>query len=83
MPETITDCPKLFLALFLCAGLILPLTTDSMIGDFKACGGILMLVTGFRMIRVKMFPVADMIPAMILVMPFSWLWSTCVLPFVS
>ena len=73
----------IFLALFLCAGLILPLTTDSMIGDFKACGGILMLVTGFRMIRVKMFPVADMIPAMILVMPFSWLWSTCVLPFVS
>ena len=73
----------LFLALFLCSGLILPLTNDIMSADFKACGGILMLVTGFRMIKVKNFPVADMIPAMILVMPFSWFWSTYILPLVS
>ena len=45
------------------AGLIYPLTTPEMINDFKACGGVLFLATGFRMIRVKMFPVADMIPA--------------------
>ena len=73
----------LFFVLFLCAGLIFPLTSDAMIADFKACGGILMLVTGFRMIKVKMFPVADMIPAMIVVMPFTWLWVTYILPLVS
>ncbi len=73
----------LFLALFLGAGLIFPLTTEAMIADFKACGGILMLVTGFRMIKVKMFPVADMIPAMIVVMPFTWLWVSYILPLVS
>ena len=73
----------LFFVLFLCSGLILPLCSDIMIADFKACGGIIILATGFRMIKVKMFPVADMIPAMILAMPLSWLWTTFVLPLVS
>lgn len=73
----------IFSALFFGAALIYPLTTPAMINDFKACGGFLMLATGFRMIKVKMFPTADMIPAMVLVMPFSWLWTAYILPFVS
>ena len=64
----------IFYILFLAAGFIYPLTTPSMINDFKACGGFLMLATGFRMIKVKDFPIADMIPAMVLVMPLSYLW---------
>ena len=70
----------IFLALFLGAKLIFPLTTPAMINDFKACGGFIMLATGFRIIKVKQFPIADMIPAMLLVMPLSWLWSACILP---
>ena len=66
--------------LYLLAGVIYPLTTPAMINDFKACGGLVIFVTGFRMIRVKNFPVADMIPAMILVMPVSWIWVTYILP---
>ncbi|MHC5373946.1 DUF554 domain-containing protein [Enterococcus sp. LJL120] len=66
----------IFMTLFLLAGLIFPLTTPTMINDFRACGGVLMLATGFRMLRLKMFPTADMIPAMALVMPISWLWVT-------
>lgn len=73
----------IFLMLFLLAGIIYPLTTPAMINDFKACGGIIMLATGFRIIRVKMFPTADMIPAMILVMPCSWIWSAYIMPLVS
>lgn len=73
----------IFFLLFLMAGIIYPLTTPAMIGDFKACGGVIILVTGFRIIKVKMFPIADMIPAMILVMPLSFLWSTYILPLVS
>lgn len=72
-----------FMILFLLAGVIYPLTTPAMINDFKACGGVLLLATGFRMIKVKMFPVADMIPAMVLIMPVSWFWVTYVLPLVS
>lgn len=69
-----------YFLLFLGAKFIYPLTTPEMILDFKACGGILMLATGFRMANLKEFPIADMIPAMILVMPFSWLWANCILP---
>lgn len=65
----------IFLALFLLAGVIYPLTTPVMINDFKACGGIIMLLTGIRMANIKRFPIADMIPAMALVMPISALWS--------
>lgn len=51
--------------------------------DFKACGGFIMMATGFRMIKVKMFPIADMVPAMILVMPISALWVNYIMPLVS
>ena len=73
----------IFMALFLLAGTIYPLCTETMICDFKACGGTLLVATGFRMMKVKEFPIADMIPAMVLVMPLSYLWETYVLPFVS
>jgi uncharacterized protein len=51
-----------------------------MILDFKAVGGILMVASGFRIIAVKMFPTADMIPMMVVIMPISWLWMNFVLP---
>lgn len=73
----------IFLLLFYCAGRIFPLTTPDMIDDFKAVGGIIMLATGFRMIKVKMFPTADMIPAMILVMPVSWFWTAYIAPLMA
>lgn len=70
----------IFYALFLMAKFIFPLTTPEMILDFKACGGILILATGFRMIKVKMFPIADMIPAMLLIMPVSYIWANWIMP---
>ena len=41
-----------------------------------------MLATGFRMVKLKEFPTADMIPAMILVMPFSWIWVNYIMAWV-
>lgn len=64
----------IFFILFLSAQVIFPLTTPSMINDFKACGGFIMIATGFRMTKIKEFPIADMIPAMVIVMPVSWIW---------
>ena len=69
----------IFMTLFLSASFIVPLTTPDMIADFKACGGFLMVAAGFRILKLKMFPVVDMIPAMILVMPFSWFWINIIL----
>ena len=70
----------LFLVIFALAKFIYPLTTPDMIADFKACGGFLLLATGLRIAKIKMYPTADMIPAMILVMPVSWFWANCILP---
>lgn len=70
----------IFLSIFALAKVIYPLTTPDMIADFKACGGFLLIATGLRMAKIKEFPVADMIPAMVLVMPVSWLWVNCIMP---
>lgn len=77
IPQFIIFCILFYLAKF-----IFPLTTPEMIDDFKACGGFLMIATGFRMVKLKMFPTADMIPAMIIVMPLSWLWVNYIMPYV-
>ena len=53
-----------------------------MIGDFKACGGMIMIATGLRIAGIKNFPIADLIPAMAFVMPLSWLWTTVILPLI-
>ena len=62
-----------------------PLTTVSQTIDpcFKACGGFIMLATGFRMCKIKQFPVADMIPAMVLIFPIAIFWNDCVTPAVN
>ena len=70
----------IFLIIFAAAKFIFPLTTPNMIADFKACGGFLLLATGFRIAKIHDFPVADMIPAMVLVMPVSWLWTNMIIP---
>ncbi len=69
-----------FLALFFLAKLIYPLTTPAMINDFKACGGLILLATGLNIAKVKTFPVADMIPAMVLVWFISAAWTAWILP---
>jgi len=73
----IISVPMLVIQLTLatCATLILPLTTPAMMGDFTAVGGILLLATGLRICGIKMFAVANMLPALVLAMPLSALWT--------
>lgn len=42
-----------------------------------------MFTSGFRMLKLRMFPTADMLSAMVLIMPCSWLWTNCLLPLLS
>ena len=70
----------IMLLLFFSARLILPCADEAMIADFKACGGVVLLATGFTVMKVKHFPVANMIPAMVLVMPVSRFWAQVLLP---
>lgn len=64
----------LFLCLFFLARLILPMATPNMIADFYGAGGIIALVTGFRIAEIKSMRVSNMLPALLLVMPISWMW---------
>ena len=64
-----------YAALATCATLILPLTTPAMMADFTAVGGLLLLATGLRICGIKMFAVVNMLPALLLAMPLSALWT--------
>ncbi len=68
--------PQLAIQLLLAFGavFILPLTTPAMQADFSAVGGLMMLATGLRICGIKLFPVANMLPALVLAMPVSALW---------
>ena len=69
--------PQLLIQLALAHGAVavMPLTTPVLLADFSAVGGVLMLATGFRICGIKSFPVANMLPALILAMPISYLWT--------
>lgn len=60
------------------ATVILPMTNPTMMADFSAAGGLIMLATGLRICGIKTFPVANMLPSLVLAMPFSYLWATYV-----
>jgi len=68
--------PQLIIQLALAHGaiFIMPLTTSAMQADFSAVGGVLMFATGLRICNIKIFPVANMLPALLLAMPVSYLW---------
>jgi len=70
----------ILMVIFSLSHLVIPLTTPDMILDFKAAGGVLMLASGFRITQIKMFPTADMIPIMLVIMPISWFWTTVIMP---
>ncbi|HDL4963197.1 TPA: DUF554 domain-containing protein [Mannheimia haemolytica] len=61
--------------LILLATVIMPLTTANMMADFSATGGLLLFATGFRICGIKNFPVANMLPALLLAMPMSYFWE--------
>lgn len=73
IPQVIIQVALAMLAVF-----ILPMTTTSMMADFSCAGGLIMVATGLRICNIKLFPVANMLPGLFLVMPFSHLWSTFV-----
>lgn len=57
------------------SGVLMPHLTQEMIGDFSACGGLIQLFNALRIAKLKNPPVADYMPALVLVFFFSMLWS--------
>jgi len=62
-------------ALFFGASLLMPLTTPDLLADFSAVGGVIMLATGLRICGIKFFPIVNMLPSLLLVMPCAALWA--------
>jgi uncharacterized membrane protein YqgA involved in biofilm formation len=62
-------------AFFALAFLILPYLNEALIADFTAGGGIINLLVGIRMMELKKVPVANSIPAIVLFIPLSYLWT--------
>ena len=56
--------------------ILMPYVTPEMIGDFSSCGGMILIVNALRMTKLKNPPVLDLVPALALIFPVSWLWLT-------
>lgn len=65
----------ILLLVFGAGKLLAGVLTPTMFADLSACGGILTIAAGFRVSRIKSVPLVDLMPALILVMPFGLLWS--------
>lgn len=57
------------LTLFFLGSTIIPLTTPDMLVNFSAVGGLIMLATGFQIMKIKEFSMANMLPALLIIMP--------------
>lgn len=65
----------LFIPLFLLADLIAPFADAAMIGNFSACGGVIMIMTGMKVCEIKQMQITNTLPAFILIMPVTWIWN--------
>lgn len=74
---SVIAAPMLIIQLALAGSgaLLMPFTTQAMMADFTAAGGVLLIATGLRICGIKMFAVINLLPALVLVMPLSLLWS--------
>lgn len=70
----------IYALLFAFSGVLYPLLDETMIADFKGVGGLLMMATGFKLMKVVNFRLADLLPALLLVFPLNVLWVHFVLP---
>lgn len=60
---------------FYCAQFIIPLTTPAMLNDFIAVGGLLTFVLGLNIAQIKQISAVNLLPALILIWPCSWMFS--------
>ncbi len=61
--------------LYLAVHLASPQMPPAALGDFTSCGGVIFVATGLRMCGIKIFPVINMLPSMVFVVPLSLLWA--------
>lgn len=60
---------------FYCAQFIIPYTTQAMLNDFIAVGGLLTFVLGLSIAQIKHISAVNLLPALLLIWPCSWLFG--------
>lgn len=60
--------------LYFSGSLMMSAVSQAMLNNFTSCGGIIFLATGLRMSNIKILPVINMLPALLIVFPLTWLW---------
>lgn len=65
----------ILISLYFSASFFMPFMSESMSNDFASCGGIIFLATGLRMCGIKIFPLINMLPSLLIVLPLSFLWT--------
>lgn len=75
--QTLICLPQFFILMFcfLIAKSLLPYLNETMIIDFKACGGLITMITGLTVSKILKVKAINLVPALILVMPFVALFS--------
>lgn len=65
----------MLMAIYVLSGFLMPVLTPEMIGDFSACGGLIQMLNALRIAKLKNPPVADFMPALVLVFFISMFWT--------
>lgn len=65
----------ILLACFFLAKAILPFINSTMIADFKACVGVITMITGLTVSKILDVRAMNLVPALTLVMPFVGLYA--------
>ncbi|MDL2314239.1 DUF554 domain-containing protein [Desulfovibrio sp. OttesenSCG-928-C14] len=60
--------------LYFSGHLIMAYVSPPMLANFTSAGGVIFLATGLRMCGIKIFPVVNMLPSLILIFPATALW---------
>jgi uncharacterized membrane protein YqgA involved in biofilm formation len=73
-----------FMILYSLANFLMPfVSTPIVLNDFIGCGGVILLITGFRILEIKQFPILNLTPALIIVIPLSIFWNTYIFPLLT
>jgi uncharacterized membrane protein YqgA involved in biofilm formation len=75
-PVAVIALPQavIFLSLFFASRLLVPILAPEIVANFTAAGGIIALMSGLRILKLKETKLIDVLPALVFVFPVSWLW---------
>lgn len=62
------------ISFFYLAHVLMPFATEIMLNDFVAMGGVITLILGLNMAQIKQIKAMNLLPALLLIWPFSWLY---------